>query len=106
MSRFERDLRESLRRSQPPEGFAEKVIARAHRAERPGGSWRWLAAAALVILMAGGTFIIREQERQIEYERNRDQLMAGLRITSSKLRRVDERLSAIQRQMMELHLEQ
>ena len=28
MSQFERDLRESLRRREAPEGFAEKVLAR------------------------------------------------------------------------------
>ena len=108
MSQFDRDLRESLRRWQPPSGFAEQVIARARATEKPARPplWRWVAVAAMVVLMLGGTAFVREQRRQAEVQRNKEQLIAGLQITSSKLRRVNDRLSVIQQRLDGLRLEQ
>jgi len=108
MSQFERDLRESLRRHQPPAGFAEQVIARARAREKRAAPMplRWLAAAALVVLMIGGVVFVREQRRQAEAERNKQQLIVALQITSSKLNRIQGRLSAIQQRIDELRLEE
>ena len=108
MSRFERELRESLRRQQPPAGFAEQVIARARARERRGTPtlWRWVAVAAMLVLMVGGFALVREQRRQAEAERNKEQLIVALQITSSKLNLVQGRLSAIQQRIDELRLQQ
>ena len=109
MNRFERDLSESLKRREPPRGFAEQVLARARATEkpgRPGRLLRWAAVAAMVTLMVGGVAVVREQRRQAEDERKKQQLIVALQITSSKLNRVQERLSAIQQRIIELHLEQ
>ena len=78
MNQVERDLRESLRRRQPPPGFADRVLARTRQAEPRRISWAWLAAAAMVLLMIGGIGFVREQRRQAEGEKAKQQLMAGL----------------------------
>jgi hypothetical protein len=110
MSRFERELSESLKRKEPPAGFANKVIARAHATDKRSGwgwSWKWAAAAALVmVIVGGGVFSIREQRRQAENEQKKEQLMAALRITGSKLRFVEERLAAIRERTINLRMEQ
>ena len=101
MSQFERDLRESLQRRDPPADFAAKVLARTREPEtRSIFSWRWLAAAALVILAIGGTMVIREQQRQSESQKAKEQLMVALRITGSKLVEVQARLDKIQQRVV------
>jgi uncharacterized protein HemX len=103
MSQFDRDLRESLRRREPPPGFAEKVLSmsRTSRESETRHTARpWLAAAAAVVLMIGGGIFIEQQRQQAEDEKAKEQakeqLMVALRITGSKLRNVQERLSTIQ----------
>lgn len=109
MSQFERDLKESLKRREPPAGFAERVLAHTYATEKPG-FWGWrglVAVAALVLVMVGGgAFFVQEQRRQAEAEQKKEQLMAALRITGSKLRLVDERLSAIRKRLNNLDLKQ
>src|SRR5438132_566560 len=97
MSQFERDLRESLRRREPPPGFAGKVIARAReiderseckpdralpsRDERREArsfwkwSWSWVTAAAMVVMLVGGVSLYQEHRRQLEAENSKEQLM-------------------------------
>jgi len=55
--------------------------------------WRWLAAAALVVLMVGGVYFIRQTRQQAANERAKEQLMLAFRITGSKLRDVQARVS-------------
>jgi preprotein translocase subunit Sss1 len=106
MNQLERDLRESLGRRQPPPGFADRVLARTRQPEPRRISWVWLAAAAMVLLMIGGIGFVREQRRQAEGEKAKLQLMAGLRITGSKLSQVQARLSRIQQRAEQPRLEQ
>jgi anti-sigma-K factor RskA len=110
MNRLERDLRESLKRREPPPGFADRVLARAHATDtsaesrqwRPAfGSWRWQAAVALLVVAIGVGLFVQEQRQRAENERRKDQLIAGLEITASKLVKVQKRLANI-----DLHLEQ
>jgi hypothetical protein len=113
MSQFERDLKETLKRREPPPGFAERVLAHTYATEKPG-FWGWrglVAVAALVLVMVGGgAFFVQEQRRQAQAEemaeQKKEQLMAALRITGSKLRLVDERLSAIRERLNNLDLKQ
>ena len=95
MSQFERDLRESMRREPPPD-FAEKVLARARQVESRHTARSWLAAAAAILLMIGGGIFVEQQRQQAKDEKAKEELMVALRITGSKLRDVQERLSAIQ----------
>jgi len=109
MSQFERDLRESLRQREPPPGFAEKVLARTRESEARRPLWTWLAAAAAVaavVLMVVGGSIVQEQRRQAENQRAKEQLMAALRITGTKLRDVQLRLAAIQQRAVQRQLDQ
>jgi hypothetical protein len=106
MNQVERDLRESLRRRQPPPGFAGKVLARTRQFEPRRTSWFWLAAAALVLLMIGGVAFLQEQRRQAEGEKAKEQLLAGLRITGSKLNEVKSRLARIQQRVVQPRSEQ
>src|SRR5262245_14878296 len=90
MNQVERDLREALRRREPPSDFADKVLARTRQSESArhrAPIWGWLAAAAAVVLLiVGGNTFIQEQRRRAEGERAKEQLMVALRITGSKLR--------------------
>ena len=106
MNQVERDLRESLRRREAPPYFAERVLARTRQSETRRTFRVWIAAAALVLLMIGGVSFVQEQRRQAEGERAKEQLMAGLRITGSKLREVQARLATIQLRAVDTRSEQ
>jgi hypothetical protein len=99
MSQLDRDLRESMRR-QPPPDFAEKVLARARESESRHTARPWLAAAAVVLMIGGGIFV-EQQRQQAKDEKAKEQLMVALRITGSKLRDVQERLSTIQQRAVQ-----
>src|SRR4030095_6940249 len=112
MSQFERDLREALRRKEPPPGSAGRVIARVREIDERSEarawwkwSWRWSESAALVVMLLAGGSLYRERRRQ-EAERSKDQLMLALRVTGAKVRVVQERLSQIQLKTIELHSQQ
>jgi hypothetical protein len=101
MSQFERDLRESLRRREPPADFAEKVLAQTREVRvRRTFSWRWLAAAASVALMFGTTLLIQERQRQAESEKAKEQLMVAFRITGAKVRDIQARFDSIQKRVV------
>jgi hypothetical protein len=95
MSRLDDALREALRREEPPEGFAGRVMARIEARKERGGAWgglmaafrgprlRWAGAFAAAALAIGTTAY---QERQrAEGERAKTQVMLALRITGAKL---------------------
>lgn len=98
MKDLESNLKSALARVEPPEGFAERVI---ERAQRPKISWRlfgsqrpWLAAAALLVLLAGAeTLHLHQQRQHAEEVRAQAQLMLALQITSHQLNTAFERIS-------------
>ncbi len=95
MSRLDDELRNALRREEPPAGFAERVTARVNAAP-PSRSWmRWAGIAAAIVLLAGGFEVERERRVRAQGEFARDQVMLALRITGSKLQTVKERIDAI-----------
>ncbi len=107
MSRLDDALREALRRVEPPEGFADRVLENLPSRDRKGASvytprerwWffraprlRWATALATLVLVAGGAAEYRRRQAlRVEQERARDQLMLALRITGSKLRLVQQK---------------
>jgi hypothetical protein len=68
MSNLDDELRLALTREEPPEGFAERVLARLPREDANVVEMRprrrmapaWLAAAAALVLVAGGTWAMLE----------------------------------------------
>jgi hypothetical protein len=103
MNGFDENLREALRRRQPPSGFAEGVFARVRELEappKPSFPWRWIAAAvSAALFLTVGLSVYREHLRRIEGERAKEQVMFALRLTGSELRSVQEH---VQQQTIEL----
>jgi hypothetical protein len=91
MNSFEDDLRSILRRQEPPDGFAGRVLVRVNlERARQGtrrlvweGFWfRWVAAALALILLAVS---FAEYHRRREAEAVRFQAILALRIASTQL---------------------
>jgi hypothetical protein len=90
---FEDELRSALRRTEPPAGFASRVVART--GSKPAPNWRgWLAAAvaACALLTAGGVEYRRYEGREASR-----QLLVALEIAGSKLTIAQERIYELNR---------
>lgn len=100
MSPFENDLKDALRREEAPEGFADRVLARAAREKQQAHSdpreslltfftrplVRWAAAGALAAaLIAGGVQYRNVQRERAEGEAAKERLMLAVRIAGAKL---------------------
>ncbi len=103
MSRLEDELRNALRREQPPAGFAERVLARAAQPRRtfwdflrlPAFRWAMAGALCLIFVIAGLEYQQQRQER-LRGEAAKAQLMQALRITGSKLQFANRRVRSLQ----------
>lgn len=97
---LEARLREGLRRLDAPDGFAERVLARAEaaggvrqerkrdrRAAAVGGWWRSVAAVLLLSLAAAGWMVESERMERMEARATREQFAVAMRVTA----RVTER---------------
>ena len=82
MDRLEDELRRALAREDAPEGFAERVMARARH--RPAGARRWLAAAAMLVVAASAGAAWR-QHQGLEAKR---EMMLALRLAAAPVERV------------------
>jgi hypothetical protein len=92
---LESELREALRRKEPPDGFTDRVMnaIASPPVVRTGRRWSGAALAAaamLAIFITGLTAHHIEQRR--EGERAKAQLMLALRITSKKLHETQQHL--------------
>jgi len=94
---FEDALRAALRRPEPPDGFAERVVART--VTRTGGrarprGWNWIAAsvAACALVTAGGFGY-----RQYEGRKASRQLAMALDIAGGKLNIARRKVSELNR---------
>ena len=107
-------LKQALRRQDPPAGFADRLLARvaeqdAASAESPRRSWlnfftqpalRWASVAALCVTLLVTSLYYRhaylEAERQrAEGEAAKQQLMLALRIASSKLQHAKSKVQSV-----------
>ena len=119
MRNLDDGLKRVLRREEPPDGFAERVLRRVEgeapaktsfervtagpiAAERPQSHLRWyqLAAAAAVILAIGGgaveyRTVQRERAERAAGEAATAQVMLGLEIAGAKLQLVQTKIHAI-----------
>jgi hypothetical protein len=87
MDWLEEELKSALSRKEPSADFADKVLQQAaRRAERPVvRPWpRWLAAAAAVVLIAGGGLGYRQYRGEVAKE----QVMQAFRIASLKVNHI------------------
>ena len=114
---LDEELKLALRRTEPPAGFAERVLARAKTATQPGekppvNSWkalfspfgtpivRWAAGAALLCLIVGlivGMSALRGERRReaAQAEAAKAQLMLALAVASDKMNIARRKVSEI-----------
>jgi len=94
-----------IKRIEPGAGFADRVMERVEQEERrkklalwpaSNQNWlRWTAAAALIVMLAGGEYVEQQRrQREIAGEKAREQLMIALQITSTQLQQVQARFEA------------
>lgn len=90
--RIEEGLRQALRRTEPPAGFAERVMERIARDGRAVVVPFWrrrmiqqAAAAVLLVILGGGLFAGYRHEQRRRGEEAAAQVMAALGIASEKM---------------------
>ncbi len=100
MNRLENELRTAMRREDPPEGFAGRILARVQETKRStwteffaSRSLRWAVAGAMCLMLAvAGIEYKRAQEERARGEAAKQQLMLALRITADKLQLAQEKV--------------
>jgi hypothetical protein len=100
---FDEELKAALKRREPPEGFAERVLA---RAQSPAATrlpswrerWTWLISGRWPVwVMAGVVAVIVLAPSSVEYHRRtqgelaKKQVMLALEIAGSKLNYVQKK---------------
>jgi hypothetical protein len=100
MNRLDDELRNAMRREEPPEGFAGRVLARVQ--EKKQSAWtgifgsralRWaLAGAMCLALVIASVEYKRAQDERARGEAAKQQLMLALRITADKLQFAQEKV--------------
>ena len=109
MNDLEKQLRNALRRCDPPTGFVDRVMAHIPEAgiQNPtrshGTSWNWLklrwaAIPAMAALLIFGFWYRGYEQRQQEKEAMvaKQQVMLALRVTGSKLRMAKAKVKAVE----------
>ncbi len=110
MKPIEEELRAALRKQEPPEGLAARVLARVSawpsretawwaplRALVRSPRWRWAAAAVAACLLAVAVHHRREQRMEAQGEMAKAQVMKALRIASVKLNIARRKVQEIDR---------
>jgi hypothetical protein len=118
MTRFEDELKNALRRQEPPQGFADRVLARATEQDSrpvksawrdwwltafaqpfaPANLLRWAAVAAVAVtLVVGGVHYrnVHVQRERAQGEAAKARLLLALRIAGSKLQLAKARVDQI-----------
>jgi len=84
-----------MRRVDPPEGLADRVLARAasEHVGRRGSRWRWpLAAAATVLAAVVGLQFYQQREMRIQGERAKEEVMLALRIAGTEVHSAQQKV--------------
>jgi hypothetical protein len=118
MTRFEDELKNALRRQAPPDGFADRVLARAAEQDSrqvkpswrhswlrifaqpfaPANPFRWAAVAAVAVgMIVGGVHYrnVHVQRERAQGEAAKAQLLLALRIAGGKLQLAKARVDQI-----------
>jgi hypothetical protein len=111
MTRFEEQLKQALKREEPPAGFAERVMAKIPE-RKPGwksffsfsfqfpyGRLAMAGALALVLAVSVAIHTRQEMQEKLEGERARTQVMTALRIASTKLNITRQKVQSIGRDL-------
>jgi hypothetical protein len=96
------ELRRALRRVEAPDGFADRLRARIEQSEPVSPKLRAtrafsgdrtkvaaLALAATLIIAAGGAWYRAEEQRRVQGEEAKRQVLVSLNIASNKLRAIE-----------------
>ena len=101
MDDFERQLKRAMARTDPPAWFEAKVLGAAGR--KPAPKWRfwrlqWAVAALASVLVVSGVVWRhqRAQHERVAGEQAKAKLELALRITSQKLRQIDQQVESVQ----------
>lgn len=89
MRELEEELKQALTRVEPPEGFAERVLARTGRVGIRPWYLRYGAIAGMIAVCCG--LAIVGYQRHLEQERAR-KLVFALNLTAAKLASIQHRL--------------
>lgn len=107
MEDFERQLKHALSRKEPSPWFEAKVLAAvAEQSKTRRTTWGWLFAARLrwvsalvtAVVLITGVAWKREQvvRERVEGQAAKARLELALKITSSKLQKIEQRLRSVQ----------
>jgi hypothetical protein len=100
MNRLEEELRNAMRREEPPEGFAGRVLARVQEPKQSAwtgffasSTLRWVLTGVMCLALAvAGIEYKRAQDERARGEAAKQQLMLALRITADKLQLAQEKV--------------
>lgn len=101
---LERDLKDALRRVEPPEGFTARVMERVARESTREPWWRawwrgplpaWAVAGALCAALVAGIQYQSERMERARGEAARREVMLALRIAGGKLHAVQAKVHEI-----------
>jgi len=101
MTPFEEQLKQALKREEPPGDFAATVMARCAQEDAKmqgrfwAAGWRVAALAAALVLVASGTVYehhAREVQQEIKGKEAKRQLLLAMRIAGTKLQEVQQRV--------------
>jgi G3E family GTPase len=91
--RIEEELKRALNRTEPPEGFADRVMARVpERQTTVAIRWWYAAVAAIVALIMVLTTQQIEQRRQRQARETERQVVFALALVAEKLDHVNAKL--------------
>jgi hypothetical protein len=104
MTHIDDELRTTLRRVDPPHGFADRVRARVKPNEPSAATPQLsrltlslrLAMAATLVVAAGGGVWYRQEQRRTQGEEAKRQVLLSLNIAGSKLRAIEMKVNHTQ----------
>lgn len=103
---MERELKKALRRVEPPEGFTERVLARAAEEQAALSlgerirAWftvsqvRWATVAVMCLVLVAGYQYRVETRRAAKGEQAKEQVLLALQITARELHAVGEKVES------------
>ena len=91
-SSFDGDLRRELARVEPPDGFADRVMANLPEGHSRRRYWLGAVAAGLGVLFTVGSLEQAHREHRLQAERTQRQVVFALSLTAEKLDHVNARL--------------